>query len=140
MSAVSTKTPVIEEEPGGPSRLKRLAGRGVLYALATFFALFGALPFAWMVLTVFKTNTDLYAPQNNPFIYNDPPTLANLDVLWNETNFPTNVGKTLLIAVLVVIITVLIVVPAAYSLVRLSSRWGESLGIMIFLVTWCHRR
>jgi multiple sugar transport system permease protein len=38
------------------------------------------------------------------------------------------------VAVLVVIITVAVVVPAAYSLVRLSSRWGESLGVMIFLV------
>ncbi len=134
MSAPNARTPAIEEEVGGPSRLKHLAGRGVLYSLAIFFALFGALPFAWMVLTVFKTNTDLYKPQNNPFVYNDPPTLSNLDVLWNETNFPTFVGNTLLIAVLVVIITVIIVVPAAYSLVRLSSRWGESLGIMIFLV------
>ncbi|HEV2073216.1 MAG TPA: carbohydrate ABC transporter permease [Thermomicrobiales bacterium] len=134
MSAPNARTPVVEEEAGGPSRLKHLAGRGMLYSLAIFFALFGALPFAWMVLTVFKTNTDLYKPQNNPFVYNDPPTLSNLDVLWNQTNFPTFVGNTLLIATLVVIITVIIVVPAAYSLVRLSSRWGESLGIMIFLV------
>jgi multiple sugar transport system permease protein len=127
-------TAVIDEEPVGGSRIKRFAGRSVLYSLAAFFALFGALPFAWMVLTVFKANTDLYSPKNNPFVYNDPPTLANLGVLWNDTNFPTFVGNTLLVAVLVVIITVIIVVPAAYSLVRLSSRWGESLGIMIFLV------
>src|SRR5699024_9804606 len=39
-----------------------------------------------------------------------------------------------IVAALVCLITVVIVVPAAYSLVRLSSRWGESLGMMIFLV------
>src|SRR5699024_6768696 len=99
-----------------------------------FFALFCALPFMWMVLTVFKANSDLYKPDNNPFLYNDPPTLANLDTLWNDTNFPTFILNTAIVAVLVVVITVAIVVPAAYSLVRLSTRWGENLGISIFLV------
>ena len=92
------------------------------------------MPVFWMVLTVFKTNEDLYNPNNNPFLYNEPPTLGNLDLLWNQTNFPTFVLNTLIVALLVVIITVVLVVPAAYSLVRLSSRWGESLGMMIFLV------
>jgi multiple sugar transport system permease protein len=115
-------------------RLKRLAGRGVLYTVASAFALFAALPFAWMVLTVFKTNEDLYNPRNNPFLYNEPPTMGNLDLLWNDTNFPTFVMNTLIVALCVVVITVVIVVPAAYSLVRLSTRWGESLGMMIFLV------
>ncbi len=115
-------------------RVKRIAGRGLLYSVATAFALFAALPFAWMVLTVFKTNEDLYNPRNNPFLYNEPPTLANLDLLWNGTNFPTFVMNTLIVALFVVVITVVIVVPAAYSLVRLSTRWGESLGMMIFLV------
>lgn len=115
-------------------RVKRIAGRGLLYSVATAFALFAALPFAWMVLTVFKTNGDLYNPRNNPFLYNEPPTMANLDLLWNGTNFPTFVMNTLIVALFVVIITVVIVVPAAYSLVRLATRWGESLGMMIFLV------
>jgi multiple sugar transport system permease protein len=133
-NATPTTPPVIEEISPVRVRAKRLAGRGLLYALATFFALFAALPFAWMVLTVFKTNEDLYNPRNNPFIYNEAPTLGNLNLLWNETNFPTFVLNTLIVAVLVVLITVVVVVPAAYSLVRISTRWGESLGIMIFLV------
>jgi multiple sugar transport system permease protein len=126
--------PVIEEISEGRVRARRIAGRGFLYTLATFFALFAALPFAWMVLTVFKTNEDLYNPQNNPFIYNEPPTLDNLSLLWNDTNFPTFALNTLIVALLVVVITIIAVVPAAYSLVRLSTKWGDSLGIMIFLV------
>lgn len=126
----------MSQHPKGETsyRMKRIAGRGLVYTLASGFALFAALPFFWMVLTVFKTNEDLYNPRNNPFLYNDPPTLANLDLLWNQTNFPTFVMNTLVVALLVVVITVIIVVPAAYSLVRLASRWGESLGMMIFLV------
>lgn len=126
--------PVVDEISPTRVRARRIAGKGLLYSLATFFALFAALPFAWMVLTMFKTNEDLYNPRNNPFLYNEPPTLSNLDLLWNQTNFPTFVLNTMIVAVLVVIITVVTVVPAAYSLVRISTRWGDSLGIMIFLV------
>jgi multiple sugar transport system permease protein len=114
--------------------VKRAGARGVLYATATFFALFAALPFAWMILTVFKQNTDLYNGKNNPFLYNDPPTLRNLSYLFTDTDFLIFIANTLLVAVLVVIITLLAVVPAAYSLTRLAGRWGEGLGIAIFLV------
>lgn len=112
----------------------RVMGRTVLYLAATLFALFAALPFAWMVLTMFKADSDLYQPNNNPFVYNDPPTLANLSLLWNETSYRTFILNTLIVALAVVVITVVIVVPAAYSLVRLAGRWGQGLGILIFLV------
>ncbi len=105
-----------------------------LYALAGLFTLFAALPFGWMILTIFKQDSDLYNAQNNPFLYNAPPTLDNLDVLFNDTLYLTFVRNTLVVAVLVVIITMVAAVPAAYSLTRLAGRWGESLGIAIFLV------
>ncbi|MDP9367813.1 MAG: carbohydrate ABC transporter permease [Chloroflexota bacterium] len=114
--------------------VKRAGARGIIYAVATFFALFAALPFAWMVITVFKQNTDLYTRTNNPFLFNEPPTLGNIDLLVTQTKYLTFVGNTLLVAVFVVLITVVATVPAAYSLTRLAGRWGESLGIGIFLV------
>ena len=43
----------------------------MLYLTATFFAVFAALPFAWMVFTIFKTNQDMYNGQNNPFLFKD---------------------------------------------------------------------
>lgn len=125
-----------ESTARGPAEYtsRRIFGRVVLYFGATFFAMFAALPFLWMVLTMFKADSDLYKPNNNPFLYNDPPTLANLDLLWNDTSYRTFVLNTLIVALAVVVITVLAVVPAAYSLTRLAGRWGESLGILIFLV------
>jgi multiple sugar transport system permease protein len=116
------------------ARTRKVAVRGVLYVTATLFALFAALPFAWMVLTVFKTNTDLYNPNQNPFLYNEPPTLANITYLFERTEYATFVRNTLIVSVLVVIITLIGAVPAAYSLSRLAGRWGEGLGIAIFLV------
>ena len=121
-------------ESPGVARAKRVGARGVIYAGATFFALFAALPFAWMVLTIFKQNTDLYNAKHNPFVYNDPPTLANVRTLLNDTQYTTFVLNTLVVALAVVVITLIAVVPAAYSLTRLAGRWGEGLGIAIFLV------
>lgn len=117
-----------------PSRIGHVLRRGALYLTAMFFALFAFIPFAWMMLTMFKTNNDLYNPRNNPLRYNDPPTMDNISLLWNDTSYRTFVMNTLLVALVVMAITVVIVVPAAYSLVRLSGRWGENLGILIFLV------
>jgi multiple sugar transport system permease protein len=116
------------------NRWRHVAGRGVLYATALFFALFAALPFAWMILTVFKQNTDLYNPNNNPFLFNDPPTLENVTYLFDNTQYLTFVRNTLIVSILVVIITLIGAVPAAYSLTRLAGRWGEGLGMVIFLV------
>lgn len=116
------------------AQAKRVASRGVLYVTATFFAVFAALPFAWMIITVFKQNNDLYNPNNNPFLYNDPPTLEHIQYLFDHTQYATFVRNTFFVAVLVVIITLIGSVPAAYSLSRLAGRWGESLGIAIFLV------
>ncbi len=112
----------------------RIGGRTALYAAAIAFALFAALPFAWMLLTVFKQNSDLYDPNLNPFLYNDPPTLQNIGYLFAQTEYATFIRNTLLVAILVVVITLVAAVPAAYSLTRLAGRWGESLGIAIFLV------
>jgi multiple sugar transport system permease protein len=115
-------------------RVRRIAGRGLLYTAATFFVIFAALPFAWMILTMFKQNTDLYNPNNNPFLFNQPPTLENIGYLFARTQFATFVQNTVVVAVLVVLITLIGSVPAAYSLSRLAGRWGEWLGIAIFLV------
>ena len=129
-----TDEPVWVPETDPHAEAKHVARRGLLYTVATFFAIFAALPFAWMVFTIFKTNQDLYSGTNNPFLYNDPPTLDNVRLLIDETNYTTFLWNTVLVAIGVVIITVLIAVPAAYALTRLVGGWGEGLGIAIFLV------
>jgi ABC-type glycerol-3-phosphate transport system permease component len=75
----------------GAAAAKRIGARAVLYSTATFFALFAALPFAWMILTVFKTDPDLYfnVIDKNPFLYNESPTLDNLRLLFQDTNYLT---------------------------------------------------
>lgn len=95
---------------------------------------FSAAPFVWMFITAFKTDADLYRKVNNPFLFNQSPTLANLDLLFNKTAYIGFIRNSLLVGVAVVIITLIIALPAAYALARLTGRWGERAGILIFLV------
>jgi multiple sugar transport system permease protein len=114
--------------------LIRWAKRTFLYGVVLVFCFFSASPFLWMIVTMFKQDRDLYRSANNPFLFNLPPTLAHLDLLFNNTNFLVFLRNSVFTGVLVVIITLVISIPAAYSLARLVGRWGERAGIGIFLV------
>ncbi len=107
-----------------------------LYAAAAGFMVFAGFPFYWMLLTAFKQNRDLYVgafdTRHVPWIFNDPPTLEHVRLLFGQTEFPRWVLNTLVVVVAVVAITVAVAVPAGYSLARLTGRWGERLGMGIF--------
>jgi len=112
---------------------KKIRKRGSLYTVVMLFALFSAMPFFWMLITSFKRAHDLYTIKNNPFLYNEPPTLEHLHKLFFDTLFLTYLTNTLIIGLAVVVITLIVAVPAAYSLARWAGRLGENLGIAIFL-------
>jgi multiple sugar transport system permease protein len=111
-----------------------LLKRAVVYAAVAAFCLFSAFPFLIMLINSFKQDADLYRPQNNPFIYTFPPILDNWDLLFNRTNFPVFLKNSFLVGVLVVLITLVVAIPAAYALARLAGRWGETAGISLFLI------
>jgi multiple sugar transport system permease protein len=92
-----------------------------------------AFPFYWMVIATFKQNVDLYNVENNPFIFNMKPTLDHLRLLFNETSYVRWLWNTAFVGVIVVIITLVLSLPAAYALARLTGRWGQRVGIGIFL-------
>ena len=106
-------------------------------ALILLFTGFAVFPFYWMVVTTFKQNSDLYVGAtnvaHNPFIFNAPPTLDHLEILFGRTLYPTWLFNTLFVGVIVVGITLALAVPAGYSLARLTGRGGERLSIGIFL-------
>src|SRR5215831_12077222 len=112
---------------------RRAAGRLVLYATVIAFAALLAFPFYWMVLATFKTDGDLYNLKNNPLVFNAAPTLANLQLLFEKTLYLRWLWNTLLVGAAVVAITLVLAAPAGYALARLTGKWGEPLGIGIFL-------
>jgi multiple sugar transport system permease protein len=113
--------------------LHSAAGKTLNFGVIAAFAAFAAFPFLWMLITTFKQTNDLLDPNHNPFIYHQPPTMQNLDVLINDTLFVRWVGNTVFVGIVVVIITLLLAVPAGYALARLTGTFGEQLGVGIFL-------
>ena len=103
------------------------------YLVVGPFAIVLAYPFYLMLITAFKTNRDLYDQNNNPLIFNDPPTFANIDFLFTQTQYGRWLFNTTLVGLVIVAITLAFAVPAGYALARLSGRWGQGLGVGIFL-------
>jgi multiple sugar transport system permease protein len=117
--------------PGGDGR--KIGTEALRYVVLAVFVVLLAFPFYWMFVATFKQNIDLYNVENNPFKFNLPPTLDHLKLLFNETRYVRWLGNTALVGVLVVFITLAFSLPAAYALARLTGRWGQRIGIAIFL-------
>jgi multiple sugar transport system permease protein len=105
------------------------------YLVVGPFAIVLAFPFYWMLWTALKTEQDLYNIENVPFSFaQGSPTFDNVTFLFTDTQYARWLGNTALIGLVVVVFTLLVSVPAGYALARLSGRWGQSLGVGIFLV------
>jgi multiple sugar transport system permease protein len=132
-----------------------LRDRGLSYLIVGPFAIVLAFPFYWMLVTMFKTNGDLYNLENVPFTYHpaqpaigeelsfknhewlpfgfEHATPSHVSFIFESTNYVRWLENTAIVGGLVVLITLLLAVPAGYSLARLSGRWGQSVGVGIFL-------
>jgi multiple sugar transport system permease protein len=137
--------------------LETLRERGLSYLITGPFAIVLAFPFYWMLVTMFKTNGDLYNLDNVPFTYHrsepalgeklnfeqqnwlpfgfDHATTSHVSFVFDadNTKYVRWIENTALVGGLVVLITLLLAVPAGYSLARLSGRWGQTVGVGIFL-------
>ncbi len=99
------------------------------------FAIVLAFPFYWMLQTSLKSELDLYNTENNPFGFGEgSPTLDNYRFLFGETQYAHWLLNTVLVGLAVVAITLAVSLPAGYALARLSGRWGQTLGVGLFLV------
>jgi multiple sugar transport system permease protein len=105
------------------------------YLVVGPFALVLAFPFYWMLWTSLKTDLDLYNVENVPFSFgNGSPTTRNFTFLFTDTEYLRWLANTALVGLVVVAITLAVSLPAGYALARLSGRWGQTLGVGIFLV------
>jgi multiple sugar transport system permease protein len=112
---------------------KRLGTEGSFYAAVIALVVFAAFPFYWMLITTFKADGDLYDLKSIPYWFNTSPTLEHLKYLFEDTLFVQWVINSALIGLCVVAITLVVSLPAGYSLARMPVRGAEMLGIGIFL-------
>jgi multiple sugar transport system permease protein len=90
-------------------------------------------PFYWMVITAFKRDNDLYNLTTAPFWFKERPTLDHVRLLLEGTLFLTWMRNSLVIGALVVLITLLLALPAAYALARMKFRGAQPLSTAMFL-------
>jgi multiple sugar transport system permease protein len=112
---------------------RTVRGRVAIYLLAIGFAAFSGFPFLWAALTMVRQDSDLYVTTHNPFVLAKPPTLGHVTDLLRNTPYLHFILNNIVIGLATVVITLALSLPAAYALARLSGRWGEKVGIAIFL-------
>jgi len=112
---------------------RTIRGRAAIYLLAIVFAVFSGFPFLWAALTMVRQDSDLYVTTHNPFVLATPPTLGHITDLLRNTPYLQFILNDIVIGLATVVITLALSLPAAYALARLSGRWGEKVGIAIFL-------
>lgn len=108
-------------------------GRAAVYLLALGFAIFAGFPFLWAALTMFRQDSDLYVTTHNPFVLAKPATLSHITDLIAHTPYLSFIWNNIVIGLVTVAITLVLSMPAAYALARLTGRWGEKVGIGIFI-------
>jgi multiple sugar transport system permease protein len=133
MTAASISTgaaPARRRTYGSMSRDRRWALRWSYFFLVVF-AIFFLMPPVYMLITSLKTSAEISAATNPWWVYN--PTLGNYIELLTSNQYLTFFRNSALVSVIVVTITMLISVPAAFALSRMRF-WGSvTLATGVFL-------
>ncbi|HEU0151436.1 MAG TPA: carbohydrate ABC transporter permease [Bradyrhizobium sp.] len=101
------------------------------YFFLTLFAIFFLLPPLYMLITSLKTSAEISAATNPWWIFH--PTLANYFELLTSRQFLTFLRNSAIVSLLVVMITMLISVPAAFALARMRFWGSTTLATGVFL-------
>jgi multiple sugar transport system permease protein len=101
------------------------------YFFLVVFAIFFLTPPVYMLITSLKTSAEISAATNPWWVYN--PTLGNYVELLTSPQYLTFFRNSALVSVIVVSITMLISVPAAFALARMRFWGSTALATGIFL-------
>src|SRR5262249_12167364 len=122
--------PARKRRYGSMSRDRRWALRWSYFFL-TVFAIFFLMPPVYMLITSLKTSAEISAATNPWWVYH--PTLGNYLELLTSSQYLTFFRNSALVSVIVVAITMLISVPAAFALSRMRFWGSAALATGIFL-------
>jgi multiple sugar transport system permease protein len=116
-----------------PRKLRAIRRHVIIYTALAPFIVVAVFPVAWMAITAFKEEADLYRAGQAPFWFHRPPTLKNFEILFFKSYFVVSVTNTMLLAASVVLVTLITAVPAGYVLARLRLPGAETLGIAVYI-------
>jgi multiple sugar transport system permease protein len=105
--------------------------RGSYAVLSVFVVLFLIPPF-YMVMTSLKSSAEISTREGNPW-YVHHPTLENFEYLLTYPAFQRYFMNSVMVTVLVVAISMVIAVLAAFSLARMGFRGSQTIATGVFL-------
>lgn len=103
------------------------------YVFLVIFIIFFLFPPYYMLVTSFKTNTEISSVKGIPWIINQKPTLYHYKNLLTETQFLTFFKNTVIVTIFTVAISMTISILAAYSLARMRFFGSGVLATGVFL-------
>jgi multiple sugar transport system permease protein len=128
--AVAGSRPAARPRYGSMSQDRRWALRWSYFFLVLF-AIFFLTPPVYMLITSLKTSAEISAATNPWWVYH--PTLSNYVELLTSPSFLTYFRNSALVSVIVVSLTMLISVPAAFALSRMKFWGSATLATGVFL-------
>jgi multiple sugar transport system permease protein len=128
--AVAASRPAARPRYGSMSRDRRWALRWSYFFLVLF-VIFFLTPPVYMVITSLKTSAEISAATNPWWVYH--PTLSNYVELLTSPSFLTYFRNSAIVSVIVVSLTMLISVPAAFALSRMKFWGSATLATGVFL-------
>ena len=129
-SLAQAKAPARQRRYRSIERDRRWALRWSYFFLALF-AVFFLMPPIYMLITSLKTSAEISAATNPWWVYH--PTLGNYIELLSSRQYLTFFRNSALVSIIVVAVTMLISVPAAYALSRMRFWGSAALATGIFL-------
>ena len=124
----------VSDESDGMDYLVTRRSRFVTIYLPLILIMFVLLfPFYWMGTTSIKPNAELLDMRNHNPLWVSSPTLQHFEKLLFETEYPSWMWNTMLVAVVATFLSIVASVAAAYAIVRIRYRGAQTVGGLIFL-------
>jgi len=112
-------------------RMRRIAGRVLLYLLVAFIIVYTVFPFYWAIVSSLKDGSALYQVD----LFPPHPAWQNYTAIFAEQPFGRNILNSLVVAVSVVTVSLVLSVTASYALGRIEFRGRTPLLLLVLSVS-----
>ncbi len=119
------------ERIGRAARARSVAGKAVIYALLTLWAIMVLFPFYWMLLTSIKSYS-AYNSEYIPKFFTLSPTLQNYADAFTAVSLGRYFLNTLIFTLVTTAVMLAVVILAAFAFARLAFR-GKDIAFTLFL-------